>query len=233
MGEESVTAERPSNVGPDQGQTNLLPAPVPDEDAQEVGGMSGEGVGLKTLDELVTAGGLSEQSRLDMGKNPVSYEDAQEAVNSSVDEVGAKQQKETREQKPHGPPAKKKRAYIPNTVIHVEHGEKSYIWVWSRWRPSVVAGFFIGASMSESSLPLFCRWALSLFFGSSILCLAHQNGRDFRLVAFAQEMPRTLEQGFEGQENAERRAGKAPAVARVWGSGPGHRLSEHAPSRSD
>ena len=127
VGEESVPVGLPSNVGPAQGQSNLLPSPLPDEDAQAVRDLSEEGVGTKTLNALVTAGGLSEQSRSDMVKNPVSYEDAQEAVNISVDEVGAKKQKETREQKPHGPPAKKKRAYIHNTVIHVEHGGKLYM----------------------------------------------------------------------------------------------------------
>ena len=62
-----------------------------------------------------------------MVKNPVSYEEATDAVNISVDDVGAKQQKETREHNPHGPPSKKKRAYVHNTVIHVEHGGQFYI----------------------------------------------------------------------------------------------------------
>jgi hypothetical protein len=68
-----------------------------------------------------------DQSRIDMLKNPVSYEDAKDAVNISVDDVGAKKQKETREQNPHGPPSKRKRAYVHNTVMHVEHRGKFYI----------------------------------------------------------------------------------------------------------
>lgn len=57
----------------------------------------------------------------------VMNEDAKDAVNISVDDVGAKKQKDTREPTPHGPPSKKKRRYVHNTVIHVEHGGGFYM----------------------------------------------------------------------------------------------------------
>lgn len=98
--EESVTEVLLPYVLPDQCQIDMLTYPFPDEDAKEAVDMSGDGVGIKTLNELVTACGLSDQSRIDMLKNPVSYEDAKDAVNISVDDVGAKKQKETREQNP-------------------------------------------------------------------------------------------------------------------------------------
>jgi hypothetical protein len=91
----------------DQCQIDMLAYPFPDEEAKDAVDMSVDGVGIKTLNELVTACVLSDQSRIDMLKNPVSYEEAKDAVNISVDDVGAKKQKETREQNPHGPPSKK------------------------------------------------------------------------------------------------------------------------------
>ena len=42
----------------------------------------------------------------------------------SIDDVGATQQKATREPQSHGPPAEKKRAYVQNTVMHVEQGDQ-------------------------------------------------------------------------------------------------------------
>ena len=125
--EERVHEVCTPSVLPDQCQIDLLNDPFPDEDAKDAVDMSVEGAGITTLNELVTACDLSDQCRIDMLKNPVSYEDAEDAVNISIDDVGAKKQKETREQNTHSPPSKKKRAYVHNTVIHVEQGGLFYI----------------------------------------------------------------------------------------------------------
>jgi hypothetical protein len=59
--------------------------------------------------------------------NPVPYEKTKTSVNISIDDVGAKKQKEHREGKPTDPPSEKKRVYVQNTVMHVEKGGDSYI----------------------------------------------------------------------------------------------------------
>ena len=59
--------------------------------------------------------------------NPVPYEKTQTSVNISIDDVGAKKQKEHREGKPTDPPSEKKRVYVQNTVVHVEKGGEAYI----------------------------------------------------------------------------------------------------------
>jgi len=125
--EEDLKETLTPDIVPDPCQIDILTDPLADADAKDAVETSVDGVGIKALNELVSARGLSDQSRIDMLKNPVSYEDAKDAVNISVDDVGAKKQKETREQSPHGPPSKKKRAYVHNTVIHVEHRDKFYI----------------------------------------------------------------------------------------------------------
>jgi hypothetical protein len=56
-----------------------------DEDGPDAVETSVDGVVLQALNELVSARGLSDSSRLDMLKNPVSYEDPQDAVKISVD----------------------------------------------------------------------------------------------------------------------------------------------------
>ena len=63
----------------------------------------------------------------DMLSNPVAYEAPQHTVAISLDEVGAKKQKASREQDTHAPPSQKKRVYVQNTVIHVEQGGCSYL----------------------------------------------------------------------------------------------------------
>ena len=59
--------------------------------------------------------------------NPVLYEDIKNSVNISVDDVGAKRQKENREDQCDESLTKKKRVYVQNTVIHVEQGGGAYI----------------------------------------------------------------------------------------------------------
>ena len=125
--EESVNEVVPPNVGPEPFPIDSLTDPFAEAQSPDAVETGVDGVVLKVLNELVTAQGLSDLSRIDMLKNPVSYEDTQEAVKISVDDVGAKKQKETREPKAHSPPSKKKRVYVQNTVIHVEQGGKFYI----------------------------------------------------------------------------------------------------------
>jgi hypothetical protein len=79
------------------------------------------------LKELLVDSDLPEAWTTDILSNPVAYEAPQSAVMISLDDVGAKRQKESREQAAHAPPGKKKRAYVQNTVIHVEQGGRSYL----------------------------------------------------------------------------------------------------------
>jgi hypothetical protein len=125
--EENVHERVPPTVRPEPCQADRFTDPLADEDGPDAVETSVDGVVLQALNELVSARGLSDSSRLDMLKNPVSYEDPQDAVKISVDDVGAKKQKETREAQPHGPPSEKKRAYVQNTVIHVEQGGQFYM----------------------------------------------------------------------------------------------------------
>jgi hypothetical protein len=79
------------------------------------------------LKELLVDSDLSEAWTTDILSNPVAYEAPPSAVLISLDDVGAKRQKESRKQAAHAPPSKKKRAYVQNTVIHVEQGDHSYL----------------------------------------------------------------------------------------------------------
>jgi hypothetical protein len=79
------------------------------------------------LKELIIDPDLPEAWTTDILSNPVAYEAPQHAVAISIDDVGAKKQKESREQGAHAPPGEKKRAYVQNTVIHVEQGGRSYL----------------------------------------------------------------------------------------------------------
>jgi hypothetical protein len=60
------------------------------------------------LKELLVDSDLSEAWTTDILSNPVAYEAPQSAVMISLDDVGAKRQKESREQAAHAPPGKKK-----------------------------------------------------------------------------------------------------------------------------
>ena len=81
----------------------------------------------EAVKESVGALDLPEEWRADILTNPVPYEDTQRAVNISIDDVGAKKQKASREKPASAPPSQKKRVYVQNTVIHVEKGGRSYI----------------------------------------------------------------------------------------------------------
>jgi hypothetical protein len=58
----------------------------------------------------------------EMLNNPVPYEVAAESVQISIDPVGVKKQKESRE----GSPKAKKRDMAYQTVAHLQHGERAY-----------------------------------------------------------------------------------------------------------
>ena len=99
-----------------------------DESTTESAEISVEGIVSEAVNAVVLKHGLCDADRKEMLKNPVPYEAGDETVNISVDDVGAKQQKETR-QAAHSQSAagKKKRVYVQNTVIHVEQGGRSYV----------------------------------------------------------------------------------------------------------
>ena len=79
------------------------------------------------LAEIVMNDNFLEENQSEIFKNPVPYEDAKHSVKISVDDVGAKKQKENRDGPRDNPLVKKKRVYVQNTVIHVEKGGDSYI----------------------------------------------------------------------------------------------------------
>jgi hypothetical protein len=85
------------------------------------------------LDEIINTCNLEESLKPLISKNPVPYENTKDAVNISLDDVGAKKQEETRSKVSKVKESnelvvvKKKRKYVQNTVIHVEKEGKSYI----------------------------------------------------------------------------------------------------------
>jgi hypothetical protein len=81
----------------------------------------------ESLEDIVRTLDIEDQCKSAILKNPVLYEDTKEAVHISVDEVGAKKQKENREKKTQDSPSEPKRKYVQNTVIHIEKEGASYI----------------------------------------------------------------------------------------------------------
>jgi hypothetical protein len=79
------------------------------------------------IEELLDPSRYVTDYKSEILSNPVPYEKTQTSVNISIDDVGAKKQKEHREGKPTDPPSEKKRVYVQNTVVHVEKGGESYI----------------------------------------------------------------------------------------------------------
>ncbi len=65
------------------------------------------------------------EGKSELTDNPVSYEDPEQTVNISIDDVGVKKQKESR--KTEGDSEREQTEYVHNTVVHVEKGKKSYI----------------------------------------------------------------------------------------------------------
>ena len=73
---------------------------------------------------------LSTEERTEMEENPVPYEQSEETVNISIDDVVVKQQKRHRTrqegQKDVNDPEENARKYVHNTVAHLHHQEQSY-----------------------------------------------------------------------------------------------------------
>jgi len=71
---------------------------------------------------------LCEKKLEEKGKiinNPICYEDPEQTVNISIDDVGVKKQKESRQRD--GSNDEKKREYVHNTIVHIEKGKANYI----------------------------------------------------------------------------------------------------------
>jgi len=87
----------------------------------------------KEIGKIVEGLPIEESLKPQILNNPVPYELPWEAVNICLDDVGAKEQKTTREKKALEKDdgitttTRKKRKYVQNTVIHVEHKEKFYL----------------------------------------------------------------------------------------------------------
>ena len=79
------------------------------------------------LEDFVNDCDIEESLKASILNNPVAYENSEESVNISIDDVLAKKQKETRDKEKQENPDVKKRKYVHNTVIHVQKGESSYI----------------------------------------------------------------------------------------------------------
>ncbi len=94
--------------------------------------MSSE-INKQELFEVVECLSIKESLKSKILKNPVPYINPEDGVDICLDDVGVKKQKDERKNKPQENncdvelSAKKKRAYIQNTVIHVGHQGKSYI----------------------------------------------------------------------------------------------------------
>ena len=69
---------------------------------------------------------LSDEERKEVEINPVCYEDPEQTVNISMDDVGVKKQKEERGTESKGKKETGKREYVHNTIAHIQKGEKSY-----------------------------------------------------------------------------------------------------------
>jgi hypothetical protein len=67
---------------------------------------------------------LDNETGNEMLGNPVCYEDPENTVNISIDDVNVKKQEESRQKG--GNPEETKRKYVHNTVVHVSKGDRSY-----------------------------------------------------------------------------------------------------------
>ena len=85
---------------------------------------------LRSLSESCN---IEDSFKSEIAANPVPYEDPGDAVNISLDDVGAKKQKEKREKQVKSSGVsqetapKRKRQYVQNTVVHIEKRGRSYI----------------------------------------------------------------------------------------------------------
>jgi hypothetical protein len=126
--EEVIIVETfPISIMPESFSLDILSRPFPHEENEDELNLLVNELDIERLNERVKTHDLEEQIRKEMLQNPVPYEKREESVCISVDDVVAKQQKESRKPKSSGPPGKRKRKYVHNTVIHVEQGDGFYI----------------------------------------------------------------------------------------------------------
>lgn len=78
------------------------------------------------VERVINEREISFEGREMIKKNPVGYEDVEQTVNISIDDVGVKKQKETRENKD-VESSDDGKEYIHNTVVHIQKGDSSYI----------------------------------------------------------------------------------------------------------
>lgn len=79
------------------------------------------------VEKAIEACKLTPEEREEIERNPVYYEEPEQTVNISIDDVGVKKQKEERRAEVKENKETKKREYVHNTVAHIQKGEKSYI----------------------------------------------------------------------------------------------------------
>lgn len=125
--EASISETSPASIVSAPCSVEILSPSFPHDENEEELNLLVHQLGIEILNERVKTPDLEEQIRNEILQNPVAYEKREESVCISVDEVGAKQQKESRKPTSSGPPGQSKRKYVQNTVIHVEQGDGSYI----------------------------------------------------------------------------------------------------------
>lgn len=70
---------------------------------------------------------LSPEEQKEVERNPVAYEDPEQTVNLSADDVGVKKQKEERGEDGKNGDESEKKEYVQNTVIHIQKRKSSYV----------------------------------------------------------------------------------------------------------
>jgi hypothetical protein len=125
--EGSIGESCPASIVSASGSMDVLGPSFPHEANEDGLNLLVNKLDIKILNERVKTPDLEEEIRREILQNPVPYEKREESVCISVDDVGAKKQKESRKPKSSDPPGQSKRKYVQNTVIHVEQGEGSYI----------------------------------------------------------------------------------------------------------
>jgi hypothetical protein len=139
------------------GSMDVLSPSLPHDEKEDGLNLLVNQLGIEILNERVKTPDLEDQIRQEMLQNPVVYEKREESVFISIDDVGAKQQKESRKPKSSGPPGKSKRKYVQNTVIHVEQGDGFYILngygVWSVLR--LLLAFLLNNNLLRHHLVFF------------------------------------------------------------------------------
>jgi hypothetical protein len=116
-------------------ESGFTPAGYPQEVKRDVITPNTSVLEEEDIEALLGNSNVFKEYKSEIVSSPVPYEKTKTSVNISVDDVGAKKQKETRDEKSSDLPdekstdlpSKKKRVYVQNTVIHIETGGKSYI----------------------------------------------------------------------------------------------------------